>query len=1575
MANWDRVKELTEESEKSAGTADEKYSAYTESIEASTKRIQNAWEEFTQTIKGSGIIKVLNDISAAALRLAPAFIKFALPFLVTARASKITNFVTASINKGKEIFGGGVKGLASGFVGKEITQDVTFDESGKPVLSQIETKKGLISSAIDKGAERVASAFNAGDLSNNVSSILKVLQDDRAKKAVSEKGGPTVVSKDGISFETYARLKPLLPEGEKDKNKEALGALRAKIYQEEYAKQVADYEKTQSVSGTSRVKTGRFKYQQLYRTTDQQQFAYDKSRKGYYYLDEKGGFGNLQVSDKMADQAKAVRNQQITNMAITGALTGVASGLMLAQQKSIAGKGTMGGNLASALTGGKMGEQQVEDPAASVSKGIVGGLGSALSVLPPPWNAIGPVVSVLGPVVVDFCSTMIHRSELEMKQRVQEAKENLQALDSVKSAVESGNSIVSQELATSDDYAKLKEYTDNLTDTLYDYTSKYGNDILKSINKGLDGSGVGDITTIADLCDKINNGNAKQRELIQKQIDIALAQKTLDETIKSQTEERDNLAKEKRSFGSFLINKVVPTDVDVSQYSKAQQELINAANEEQKFLKEQGVKTSTVDSAGYTTGLTADFSKYTSEELDALIKEAEGEGNEALDGLIERLKEAKKQIEKNEAAFAKLDKELVEQRVNVGVLSANIYNLTQTDLKDLTMDGVMGRVVKTMEAQGVVVRDNAGYIKKEYKTAIEQAIKADSKFNVLLENDTKTLGQLKAAQTKFNDYLKEHSDLVSKYGASWADWYSAIQRGEIVDETIQKIVYAANPERIEQFARAWNATAEELENLTNEFSDLTTALGLMTPNEVREYYSDLADIFTDLSDDTKITAENLEKIISKYPQLLKELSKEGKDAAELSPELINKINREQLIAYNNSLLNEELSSEGFFNDFAQEIKEKGAKDPKLLEYYNKYIGEVNNINELLDKTAQLRQSANNEDREAAEAIDELVKNYMDFDMEIQWENPLYTKAKQAVIDRYSKEIEQLQEQREALSQVNDERKRELDLIKAKDALENAKKEKIRVYRAGVGWTYEANEEAISQAQENLDNLDIQKRQEDIQYQIDQLEQIKNLIEGQDEEAQKKANEAALKSFFGDAPEKGLTGLFDSVIEGYKNNRVIINTATGKITDLEGNEIGKAGGLGKYGEGEDKGTGVLGGKQEAINTALSKIGDSKQKRWTSYEDSTNSGIMTRQEFKNHKAEAAKYNNSYQNYLDAMQAKYSPGEVSENGGSLINAKMAYEKLQKLNNQKADKYSAGYISAVKNYENAAKQLQSDIDEALAAGVSADNTTIKEASRYIDWDLISGIDYKIAEVKALGKEKPKGLEGTWTSKTNLNVILDPQANIYSDESLKDFKKHPTYSAYMKYDPSSEKWGNWEISSESSGSSLDTLKKLPAYSIVANGYGDDEYGYIDENEQIRELSYAKDGVTTDFGGRKASTRWDFAQGTESFQGGQALINELGTEAVITPSGTLTALPSKTGIVPADITKNVWALGEVAPTLVAQLNSLNQKPVAGNVGNTTYEEGQYFDHFTMNVYPAKGDDLDKILQQARAHVALTRHNN
>ena len=69
-------------------------------------------------------------------------------------------------------------------------------------------------------------------------------------------------------------------------------------------------------------------------------------------------------------------------------------------------------------------------------------------------------------------------------------------------------------------------------------------------------------------------------------------------------------------------------------------------------------------------------------------------------------------------------------------------------------------------------------------------------------------------------------------------------------------------------------------------------------------------------------------------------------------------------------------------------------------------------------------------------------------------------------------------------------------------------------------------------------------------------------------------------------------------------------------------------------------------------------------------------------------------------------------------------------------------------------------------------------------------------------------------------------------------------------------------------------------------------------------------------------------------------------------------------------------MGEVAPTLIAQLGSLvNQKAFTSTPQSVVNEEGQYIDNLTMNVYPTKDYDMDALLAEARAKVRLTRHNN
>ena len=114
-------------------------------------------------------------------------------------------------------------------------------------------------------------------------------------------------------------------------------------------------------------------------------------------------------------------------------------------------------------------------------------------------------------------------------------------------------------------------------------------------------------------------------------------------------------------------------------------------------------------------------------------------------------------------------------------------------------------------------------------------------------------------------------------------------------------------------------------------------------------------------------------------------------------------------------------------------------------------------------------------------------------------------AEDAALDLIDEEINKLkdlkEEQEEYYDQLiadkekaNDETERELELARLQEALANAKAEKTkRVWREGIGWVWEADQEAIREAQEALDEFN---NEEDIRAIEEQKEQAISAIEEQ-----------------------------------------------------------------------------------------------------------------------------------------------------------------------------------------------------------------------------------------------------------------------------------------------------------------------------------------------------------------------------------------------------------------------------------------------------------------------------------------------
>lgn len=172
-------------------------------------------------------------------------------------------------------------------------------------------------------------------------------------------------------------------------------------------------------------------------------------------------------------------------------------------------------------------------------------------------------------------------------------------------------------------------------------------------------------------------------------------------------------------------------------------------------------------------------------------------------------------------------------------------------------------------------------------------------------------------------------------------------------------------------------------------------------------------------------------------------------------------------------------------------------------------------------------------------------------------------AVDAVQNKYSeaidREISALEDSKKALRDSNDERQRELDLIDARNNLENAKKRKVWVYSEGEGFKQVVDEKAVKKAEEDYRNVvvDIQEAEIDkqIDFLTDQKEQIeentKALIDLGSEIEEAKTIAQAVNAL-GLSDESELLTLPDETVEEIKNG-LTEATLQKDIEDNKGND--------------------------------------------------------------------------------------------------------------------------------------------------------------------------------------------------------------------------------------------------------------------------------------------------------------------------------------------------------------------------------------------------------------------------------------
>lgn len=117
-------------------------------------------------------------------------------------------------------------------------------------------------------------------------------------------------------------------------------------------------------------------------------------------------------------------------------------------------------------------------------------------------------------------------------------------------------------------------------------------------------------------------------------------------------------------------------------------------------------------------------------------------------------------------------------------------------------------------------------------------------------------------------------------------------------------------------------------------------------------------------------------------------------------------------------------------------------------------------------------------KKAQEEQLENLKNSLDVQLE------LLGYLKDERVSAIDEQIAQLEKEKDALKERNDEIADGIELQRLEDALQAAKQKKVRVWKSGEGWVYQQDTEAVKQAQDELDEYKRNKQQEAEEKRID-----------------------------------------------------------------------------------------------------------------------------------------------------------------------------------------------------------------------------------------------------------------------------------------------------------------------------------------------------------------------------------------------------------------------------------------------------------------------------------------------------------
>lgn len=929
-----------------------------------------------------------------------------------------------------------------------------------------------------------------------------------------------------------------------------------------------------------------------------------------------------------------------------------------------------------------------------------------------------------------------------------------------------------------------------------------------------------------------------------------------------------------------------------------------------------------------------------------LLKEIEEAQKKLTSGNNDEKEQAQAIIKANRAAIQEYSDELNKAYMKSAFYSSGVSTMSQAQKNTASLERLIVEMAEEAEraAEGKTDEkffEDDGTLKSEYRSKFIQQIREQGGYEAVLTESEKSVADYKKAMEIFDkvlpkarekgiansvDSLKKlvnTKDGIKKLGDALE--VSGDQLDKIVDQ-----INSADDSKIATIAHSLNMTVEEFNeaNRNGDFDFFTTGMAVENLDAFIDRIDKLNGYLAELATNGKLSAESLENVVKNYAFLM-----QGANGSFGAENILENL--------------AELYAEGSESTIAQALAGKFQKKAVTDEtWWNAWTQSkpgkafVNDENRPLNTTfTSFSDAMSSMTPEEQQSYIEYVKSLFTTDLGEEIQEKLIEWQTKA----YETEISNLESIRDSLDDVNKQREKELELIKAKEALENASKEKKRVYRAGVGFVYTTDQEAVKSAQDKVDELERQQDKDNIQYQIDSLQQQKEILENLENNKQLENLTTFVEKIQKALGEDG-NNLFNSILteKGKFRTNMVETIADGIIRSAA-----------KVKEQEN-----LKATKEAAKEYI--------KAGQEYDEfmSANGEILRDQ---NNPAYAFTYE-EYQKKL----------------GALEDARGRYNEAAKLQPLK------GTYSNKEKYDETGKVDGFDFDKINRWNETGDESSGEKVGSQVnvfddsfDWDQFAKTTAG-GVLAGLGAAAPLNAAASQLGKaiTGADVYMSEESPEASGESFAKHmigKNRSEGDKYVvgHYDTKSKEWYFY-----SSGDDISTIKEeMQPYDILINDWGNGFYTdhavFMDRNGNFRWTNanegelYANNWAEVLVKSR-SSSGGKFASGTISAPGGRSLINENGLESIITPSGTITSLPAKSGIIPADLTRNLWTLGEVAPNLIARLGGNNLQT---NNSNSSTDNSINIQNLDATFNTQSDFDGHRFLTDLRNQVILTANNH